>query len=119
MLDQLFELKQLGVRIAVDDFGTGESAIVYLKRFPIDVLKIDRSYISGMMDNQQDAELASAMVAMGHHLRLSVVAEGVEEESQVDALRSLECDELQGFLFSPAVSAEEFGALLSKTETAS
>ena len=119
ILDQLFELHQLGVRIAVDDFGTGESAIVYLKRFPIDVLKIDRSYISGMMDNQQDAELASAMVAMGHHLRLSVVAEGVEEESQVDALRSLECDELQGFLFSPAVSAEEFGALLSKTETAS
>ena len=118
ILDQLFELKQLGVRIAVDDFGTGESAIVYLKRFPIDVLKIDRSYISGMMDNQQDADLASAMVAMGHHLRLSVVAEGVEQEGQVKALRSLECDELQGFLFSPAVPAEDFETLLNEVEKA-
>ena len=113
-LEQLFELNQLGVRIAVDDFGTGESAIVYLKRFPIDVLKIDRSYIRGMVDNEQDADLASAMVAMGHHLRLSVVAEGVELESQVERLRNLECDELQGFLFSPAVPAEEFGVLLGR-----
>lgn len=118
ILDQLFGLKRLGVRIAVDDFGTGESAIVYLKRFPIDVLKIDRSYISGMMDNQQDADLASAMVAMAHHLRLSVVAEGVEEENQVATLRGLECDELQGFLFSAAVPAEEFGALLQQVEVA-
>ena len=112
VMDELFALKSLGVRIAVDDFGTGESAIVYLKRFPIDVLKIDRSYVKGMVENEQDSDLASAMVALGHQLRLSVVAEGVELESQVERLRNLECDELQGFLFSPAVRAEEFGALL-------
>ncbi len=119
VLDQLFALKALGVRISVDDFGTGESAIVYLRRFPIDVLKIDRSYIKGMLDNEQDADLASAMVALAHRLRLSVVAEGVELEGQAAELCSLECDELQGFLFSPAVSAEEFQELLEEMRATS
>jgi diguanylate cyclase (GGDEF)-like protein len=112
ILAQLEEIKRLGVRLSVDDFGTGQSAIGYLKRFPLDVLKIDRSYVAGLMNSESDAGIASAMVAMAHSLDLAVVAEGVEEESQLDLLREWGCDELQGFLFSPAVREEEFRQLL-------
>jgi diguanylate cyclase (GGDEF)-like protein len=111
-LRQLEDIKSQGVRLSVDDFGTGQSAIGYLRRFPLDVLKIDRSYVAGVARSESDAGLASAMVAMAHSLNLRVVAEGVEREQQMDLLREWGCDELQGFLFSPAVREEEFRQML-------
>ena len=96
----------------MDDFGTGNSAIAYLKGFDLDVLKIDRSYIRGILKNENDAAIASAMVAMAHKLNLTVVAEGVEHEEQLEELRSWGCDEFQGFLVSPPVPSEEFRELI-------
>lgn len=111
ILHQLHQLKQLGVRIAVDDFGTGDSAIVYLKELPVDVLKIDRSYVSGALTNDKDAAIASGMVAMAERLELTVIAEGVETEEQLHMLREWGCHECQGFHFSAAVPAQDFATL--------
>ena len=111
---QLRELKDLGVSLSIDDFGTGDSAIAYLRELPIDVLKIDRSYIADMTENDKDAALVSAMIALGQRLDLMVIAEGVETQEQLTALRKLECDAFQGFLLSQAVSAQAFVALLKK-----
>ncbi len=108
----LRELHDLGVGLALDDFGTGYSALSYLRRFPIDRLKMDRSFISEIVTNSNDAALAAAVIAMAHTLRLPVVAEGVETLEQADLLRARACDELQGFLFSPAVSPDEFARFL-------
>ena len=115
VISQLHELKKLGVRLSIDDFGTGDSAIAYLKELPIDVVKIDQSYIEGMTRNRQDAAIVSAMVALAQRLDLKVVAEGVETPEQLDALRELGCDELQGFHLSRPVSAAKFLSLLKKT----
>ncbi|KAA0876568.1 bifunctional diguanylate cyclase/phosphodiesterase [Nitrincola tapanii] len=104
----LDELKALGVSLALDDFGTGYSSLAYLKTFPIDVLKIDKSFVDDLESNQDDREIAATIVAMGHTLGLKVLAEGVETEEQFEWLRSLGCDYFQGYLKSPAVSAEEF-----------
>jgi diguanylate cyclase (GGDEF)-like protein len=109
---QLNDLKSLGVRLSVDDFGTGNSAIAYLKGFDLDVLKIDRSYIRGIPKNQDDAAIASAMVAMAHKLNLTVVAEGIEHEEQLEMLRAWGCDEFQGFMVSPPVPSAEFRKLV-------
>lgn len=108
VIEQLHALKNLGVRLSVDDFGTGNSAIAYLKDLPIDTLKIDRSYIAGLTDDGKDAAIASAMVALGQRLDLVVIAEGVETEEQLDALRNLGCDAYQGFLTAKALSAGDF-----------
>lgn len=108
VIDQLHELKRLGVRLSIDDFGTGESAIRYLKELPVDVLKIDRSYIAGLIEDDKDAAIASAMIALGQRLNLLVVAEGVETKWQFEILKELGCDAYQGFLISKAVSAIEF-----------
>jgi EAL domain-containing protein (putative c-di-GMP-specific phosphodiesterase class I) len=112
ILRQLAEIKEMGVRLAVDDFGTGNSAIAYLKRFPLDALKIDQSYVRGVADSKDDAAIASATIAMAHQLELNVIAEGVEDRHQLDFLRGCGCDQYQGFFFSPAVPANEFGRLL-------
>jgi EAL domain-containing protein (putative c-di-GMP-specific phosphodiesterase class I) len=112
ILKQLTDLKEMGVRLSVDDFGTGESAIAYLRRFPLDTLKLDRSYVDGVVGDENDAAIISAMIAMAHQLRLGVVAEGVESKEQLGFLRERGCDEYQGFLFSPAVPAQEFLRLL-------
>ena len=114
VLTQLQGLKSLGVRLSIDDFGTGDSAIAYLRELPADVLKIDRSYIAGLPDNQKDAALISAMIAIGQRLSLSVVAEGVETHEQLAVLRELECEAFQGFLLSKPVPADAFVALLRK-----
>jgi EAL domain-containing protein (putative c-di-GMP-specific phosphodiesterase class I) len=114
VLTQLQGLKSLGVRLSIDDFGTGDSAIAYLRELPADVLKIDRSYIAGLPDNQKDAALISAMIAIGQRLNLSVVAEGVETHEQLAVLRELECEAFQGFLLSKPVPAEAFVTLLRK-----
>lgn len=115
VISQLHELKQLGVRLSIDDFGTGDSAIAYLKDLPIDMVKIDRSYISGLSDSDKDAAITSAMIALGQRLNLTVVAEGVETSEQLKILQNLGCDEYQGFLLSPAISSDEFARLMLKT----
>jgi len=112
ILRQLHAIREMGVRLAIDDFGTGNSAVVYLKQFPIDVLKIDQSFVRGVANSSEDAAITSATIAMARQLGLRVVAEGVEEEGQMDFLRRHGCSEYQGFLFSPAVSADAFAALL-------
>lgn len=110
VINQLHELKALGVRLSIDDFGTGESAIAYLKDLPVDVLKIDQSYICGLAEDGKDAAIASAMVALGQRLDLLVIAEGVETEAQLAKLKDLDCDAYQGFLASRGVPATVFTA---------
>ena len=102
----LHKLKGLGVRIAIDDFGTGYSSLSYLKRFPIDSLKIDRSFVTDLPGNQDDASIAQAVITMAHALRLKVIAEGVENEAQLEFLAAHGCDEMQGYYFSRPLPAE-------------
>ncbi len=109
----LRELKNLGVRIAIDDFGTGYSSLTYLKRFPLDILKIDRSFIKDLPHDANDAALTSAIVAMGKSLNLELIAEGVETWEQAHFLAALGCHLIQGFLFSKPVPAQDFARLLS------
>jgi len=105
-------LKQMGVQISIDDFGTGYSSLNYLKRFPIDSLKIDRSFVQDITTDANDAAITKAIIAMSHSLQLKVVAEGVETEEQLQFLRQNACYAIQGFLFSQAVPASAFEQLL-------
>ena len=109
----LRELQRLGIKISLDDFGTGYSSLSYLKRLPINILKIDKSFIDDVTVNPDDAALVEAIIALAHNLRLKVVAEGVETEQQLAFLQGLKCDEWQGYLYSKPVPAEEFSKLLS------
>jgi EAL domain-containing protein (putative c-di-GMP-specific phosphodiesterase class I) len=106
--EKLSALKALGVRIAIDDFGTGYSSLAYLKRFDIDKLKVDQSFVQGMLDDSADAAIVHAVIALGHTLGLTVVAEGVESWPMAQALVALGCDELQGYCFSRALPVPEF-----------
>ncbi len=108
----LRKIKALGVRLSIDDFGTGYSSLSYLRRFPIDVLKIDQSFIRGLSSNSQDAQLISAIISLGKSLDLNIVAEGVETIEQLQFLIAHQCEEGQGFLFSKAVAADDFARLL-------
>ncbi|WP_373568415.1 EAL domain-containing protein [Pseudomonas sp. LJDD11] len=112
-MQTLAGLKNLGLSIAVDDFGTGYSSLNYLKQFPIDVLKIDRSFVDGLPSGEQDAQIARAIIAMAHSLNLSVIAEGVETHEQLDFLREHGCDEVQGYLFGRPMPAGQFEAQFS------
>ena len=109
-MQTLRELKQLGLCIAVDDFGTGYSSLNYLKQFPIDVLKIDRSFVDGLPDGEQDTQIARAIIAMAHSLNMMVIAEGVENHAQLDFLREHGCDEVQGYLLGRPMKARQFSA---------
>jgi diguanylate cyclase len=108
----LEQLSRMGVVVSVDDFGTGYSSMSYLRRFPIDKLKIDRSFIAEMGQRADDASIVQAIVSLAHGLQLKVVAEGVETEEQLQALKALGCDQYQGHHFSPALPAEEFESLM-------
>jgi diguanylate cyclase (GGDEF)-like protein len=103
----LEQLSELGVVVAIDDFGTGYSSMSYLQRFPVDKLKIDRSFISDVASNSGDASIVRAIISLAHGLRLKVIAEGVESEEQLGILRRMGCDQYQGFYRSPAVPAAE------------
>ncbi len=105
-----------GLRVSIDDFGTGYSSLAYLKRFPIDVLKIDRSFVREMYEDSDDAAIVAAIIGLAHNLRLEVVAEGVETEAQLDFLRRKNCDHVQGYYLSYPLPAEEFAALLKENE---
>jgi diguanylate cyclase (GGDEF)-like protein len=112
----LEQLSRMGVMVSVDDFGTGYSSMNYLRRFPIDKLKIDRSFIAEMSQSAENATIVQAIVSLAHSLRLKVVAEGVETSEQLRFLSNLNCDQYQGHFFSPAVRAEEFEALVRSSD---
>ena len=116
-IDVLGELKEMGVKISIDDFGTGFSSLSYLKRLPIDALKIDQSFVRDVTTDPNDASLVMAIITLAHNLKLDVVAEGVETEEQLKFLRLLRCDEIQGFLFSKGLPAAEL-AMFMRSHTA-
>jgi len=113
-IEQLSTIKELGIGIALDDFGTGYSSFSYLHRFPIDTLKIDRSFISDICKETEHAEIVAAIIAMSHILKLRVIAEGIETEEQLRLLIDKDCDVIQGYLFSRPLPAEEMTQLLAK-----
>ncbi|HVS31347.1 MAG TPA: EAL domain-containing protein [Thermoanaerobaculia bacterium] len=116
----LYDLKKLGIRISLDDFGTGHSSLSYLKRFPIDTLKIDQSFVRDINSDPDTAAIVMAIIAMAHSLRLKVIAEGVEYSDQATFLKRYLCDQMQGYLIKPPVPAEEFAELIAfaqSTET--
>ncbi len=110
----LLALKKLGVQLAIDDFGTGYSSLNHLKQFPVDRVKIDASFIREIPASADDATIAEAIIALGHSLKLKVIAEGVESAEQLHFLRSRGCDEMQGYLFSRALPEDEIDALLQR-----
>jgi len=107
-LQALHRLHTLGVRLTIDDFGTGYSSLAYLKRFPVDIIKIDQSFVRDVPHNLDDAAIVNSIIALAHSLRLEVVAEGVENESQLNFLKDNACDMMQGYFFGKPMSAEQF-----------
>jgi diguanylate cyclase (GGDEF)-like protein len=115
-LRALSALREIGVRAAIDDFGTGCSSLIYLKRLPIDVVKIDRTFISNITEDVRDAEITRAVISLAHVLHLTAVAEGVETLGQLQALQGFDCDLMQGYFVSPAVCASEMTEFLSRRQ---
>ncbi len=114
----LTELKQLGVKIAIDDFGTGYSSLEYLRRLPVDCVKVDRSFVRGLPENEEDVAIVNAVIELGHALKLSVTAEGVETAEQLGNLRTAGCDTAQGFLFFRPEPPEEVAKLFAGAQAA-
>ncbi|MDG2113105.1 MAG: EAL domain-containing protein, partial [Actinomycetota bacterium] len=112
-LGVLERLSALGVRSSIDDFGTGYSSLSYLRQLPIDEIKIDRSFVGTMAVNQSDTVIVRSIIELGHNLDLDVVAEGVEDEWTLDSLRSLGCDQAQGFYFSRPVPPEQIAEFVA------
>ena len=118
MIGVLTNIKKMGVRLAVDDFGTGYSSLSQIKNFPVDTLKVDRSFIRNLVQDSDNQAITQAIINMGKNLCLTVVAEGVETQEQKDYLRYLICDEMQGFHFSKPVAPDQFADLLRKNNAA-
>jgi predicted signal transduction protein with EAL and GGDEF domain len=113
----LQRLHGLGVRLSIDDFGTGYTSMAYLRQLPVDELKVDRSFVTSMTDNEHDAVLVRTAIDLGHNLGLTVVAEGVEQAAHVSALRALDCDVAQGYHYARPLPADEITALLASHVT--
>jgi diguanylate cyclase len=109
----LTSIHDLGVRLAVDDFGTGYSSLLYLRRFPVDALKLDRSFVSGVDDNPLDSIIVRSVIDLAHSLGLTSVAEGVETGGQLAALQAMGCDLAQGYFWSPGIPAADVDRLLT------
>jgi EAL domain-containing protein (putative c-di-GMP-specific phosphodiesterase class I) len=118
-IGMLNELSEMGVRTSIDDFGTGHSSLGSLKRFPINDLKIDKSFIKDITVDPDTEAIIRAIIAMAHTLKIKVIAEGVETEEQLAFLQLNQCDEAQGYLFSPAVPEEKFTKLLREKDFSS
>ena len=115
-VDRLTRLKALGVRIAVDDFGTGYSSLAYLKRFPVDILKIDRSFVAGIGESPEALAMVRALIQLGRALGLETLAEGIEDGEQLERLRAEGCHSGQGFLFAKPMDAAAIGSLLHRRD---
>jgi EAL domain-containing protein (putative c-di-GMP-specific phosphodiesterase class I) len=115
----LTNIKKLGVRLAIDDFGTGYASLAQIKNFPIDTLKVDRSFIRNLPQDSENRAITEAIIAMGKTLSLTVVAEGVETQAQEDFLRDHICDEMQGFYFSKPIAPDQFADLLRNYDPSS
>jgi EAL domain-containing protein (putative c-di-GMP-specific phosphodiesterase class I) len=111
-ITRLHELKELGIRLAIDDFGTGYSSLSYLRKFPVDILKIDKSFVDGVSRQGKEQELAQSIIELGQTLKLEIVAEGVEQAEQLGWLQSRNCDLGQGFYFSEPIDAGDLTRLL-------
>ena len=115
----LSRLRDLGLRLAIDDFGTGYSSLAHLKRFPLDLLKIDRGFIHDIPNSGDDMAISSSVIALGHAMGLKVLAEGVETQEQLSFLQDKGCDFFQGYFCSRPLPAEDFARLLEKQAPAS
>ena len=115
-IDSLERLHARGISIAIDDFGTGYSSLSYLKTLPIDSLKIDRGFIRDICHDDNDQKIVQTLISMAHSMGMKVVAEGVEEQAQLDLLCDFGVDEIQGYLLSKPVEAEDFGKMIEQPE---
>ena len=111
-IEALQALSNMGIRFAIDDFGTGYSSLTYLKRFPINILKIDKAFVHDIISNADDAAIVRAIITMAHSLGMKTVAEGVETREQLNFLRTQGCDYAQGYYFSPPLSGSEIEHLM-------
>jgi EAL domain-containing protein (putative c-di-GMP-specific phosphodiesterase class I) len=114
-VSNLHRIKKMGIQISIDDFGTGYSSLAYLKRLPIDILKIDQSFVRDLTNNPADAAIINSIITLAHSLKLRVIAEGVETEAQLKFLKSHGCDEAQGYYFSRPLPVDQIPALLKKS----
>jgi sensor c-di-GMP phosphodiesterase-like protein len=117
VIDILHATRKLGIEIVVDDFGTGFSSLAYLTRFPIDKIKIDRSFVRNLAADDADDAIVDTIIVMAHTLGMRVVAEGLETNEQLEYLRERKCDQAQGFMFSEAVFAEDFVSVVRSLDS--
>lgn len=116
MVSLLRRIRHLGVSLAVDDFGTGYSSLGYLKHFPVDKLKIDQSFIRNLTTDTNDAAITQAVITLGHHLGLAVIAEGVEDEEQERLLSEWSCDEIQGYKYGKPMTVDQASVFIDEEQ---